>query len=171
MQKEFSYPLKIEDISQGEQMYKLQANKEQLATLKEILQVPAVNSFSAAICLNFQKKRGFLEVSGKVCADLGLVSVISLEPFNKEYVADFKVIYNTTAKYEDIYRDDDDISEDLPDIVVNGQIDLGDIAIEQLALVMEDYPRQEGETFGDIIEGADNEEKNNPFALLSKLKK
>lgn len=170
MQKEFSYPLKIEDISQGEQSYKLSANKEQLATLKEILQVPAVNSFSADICLNFQKKRGLLEVCGEVRADLGLISVISLELFNKEYTAAFKLVYDTNATYEDIYGEDDDIKDDVPDIVLDGKIDLGDIAIEQIALIMEDHPRKEGEAFEAVIEDV-GPVKNNPFAALAKLKK
>lgn len=170
MQQEFSYPLKIDELGQGEQKYNLQANKAQLQTLAEILQVPSVKSFSAKMKLVFQKKKGILEVTGKVKAELSLISVISLEPFDKKYETDFKVVYDTTAKYEDIYQDDEDINLDLPDIVMDGQIDLGDIAIEQLALVLEDHPRIEGETFESVIE--DNSPvRHNPFAILEKLKK
>ena len=170
MQKEFSYPLKIDELGHGEQKYVLKANKEQLITLAEILQVPAVNSFETEMKLIFQKKKGILEVLGHLKADLSLISVISLEPFDKKYETDFKVVYDTNAKYEDIYQDDEDINLDLPDIVIDGQIDLGDIAIEQLALVMEDHPRQEGETFNAVIE--DNSPiRHNPFAVLEKLKK
>jgi len=170
MQKDFSYPLKIEDMGQGEQTYKISANKAQLLTLAEILQVPAVNNFAADISLMFQKKRGILNVTGVVRANLKLISVISLEPFTKDYTAEFSLTYDTNAEYEDIYSDDDDINEDQPDIVIGGKIDLGDIAIEQIALLMEDHPRKEGETFEAVIE--DNEPiKNNPFAALAKLKK
>lgn len=170
MQKEFSYPLQIDELGQGEQTYKLKADKAELATLAEILQVPAVNSFEAEIKLKFQKKRGILELNGTARANLGLISVISLEPFDKDYTTEFKLIFDTNATYEDIYGDDDDIKEDVPDIVYDGKIDLGDIAIEQIALVMEDYPRKEGETFEAVVE--DNEPiKNNPFAALAKLKK
>lgn len=170
MQKEFSYPLQIDELGQGEQTYKLRADKEQLQTLAEILQVPAVNSFGANIGLKFQKKRGLLEVYGTVKANLGLISVISLEPFDKDYTAEFKLTYDTNATYEDIYGEDDDIKDDVPDIVYDGKIDLGDIAIEQIALIMEDHPRKDGEEFDAVIE--DNEPvKNNPFAALAKLKK
>ena len=58
MQKDFSYPLQIDELNQGEQSYMLRADKAQLETLKEILQVPAVNYFEADIKLKFQKKRG-----------------------------------------------------------------------------------------------------------------
>ncbi|MBP3687993.1 MAG: DUF177 domain-containing protein [Alphaproteobacteria bacterium] len=170
MQKEFSYPLKIDELGQGEQTYNLRADKEQLATLKEILQVPAVNSFEANLKLKFQKKRGLLEISGTASANLELISVISLEAFNKDYTAEFKLMYDTNATYEDIYGEDDDIEDDVPDIVYDGKIDLGDIAIEQIALVMEDHPRKTGEVFNEVIE-AREPVKNNPFAALEKLKK
>ena len=87
MQKEFSYPLKIDELGQGEQSYKLSADKDQRGWLAKILQVPAVNSFNADIKLKFQKKKGILEVSGKVEANLGLISVISLEEFDKQVAA------------------------------------------------------------------------------------
>lgn len=172
MQKEFSYPLKIDELGQGIQNYKISADKAELENLAEILQVPAVNSFEADIKINFQKKKGELKVSGQVKANLGLESVVSLTPFNKDYTADFEILYDTNASYEDVYSEDEDINLDVPDIVLDGKIDLADIAIEQLALIMEDYPRLEGEEFEEIIE-EDNEEdtiSNNPFAVLKKLK-
>ncbi len=170
MQKDFSYPLKIEDINQGEQTYKLRANKAQLETLREILQIPAVNYFEADIKLTFQKKKGILDVSGEVRAGLTLISVISLDEFEKEYKSNFSLTYDTNATYEQIREMDEDIEDDIPDIVIDGKIDLGDIAIEQLALVMEDHPRKDGEEFTSVIED-DSPVRENPFAVLSKLKK
>lgn len=170
MQKDFSYPLKIEDINQGEQTYKLRANKAQLETLREILQIPAVNYFEADIKLTFQKKKGILDVSGEVRAGLILISVISLDEFEKEYKSNFSLTYDTNATYEQIREMDEDIEDDIPDIVIDGKIDLGDIAIEQLALVMEDHPRKDGEEFTSVIED-DSPVRENPFAVLSKLKK
>lgn len=170
MQKDFSYPLKIEDINQGEQTYKLRANKAQLETLREILQIPAVNYFEADIKLAFQKKKGILDVSGEVRAGLTLISVISLDEFEKEYKSNFSLTYDTNATYEQIREMDEDIEDDIPDIVIDGKIDLGDIAIEQLALVMEDHPRKDGEEFTSVIED-DSPVRENPFAVLSKLKK
>ena len=163
MQKDFSYPLQIDELNQGEQSYMLRADKAQLETLKEILQVPAVNYFEADIKLKFQKKRGILDVSGQVRAGLGLISVISLEPFDRDYKTDFTLTFDTNATYEQIRELDEDIEADIPDIVIGGRIDLGDIAIEQLALVMEDHPRQDGEEFSPLIED-DAPLRENPFA-------
>ncbi len=170
MQKDFSYPLKIDELGQGEQCYKLSADKAELETLAEILQVPAVNSFTADIRLKFYKRRAILEAWGTVTANLGLISVISLEPFNKDYRAEFKLTYDTNATYEDIRELDEDIEAEIPDIIIGGKIDLADIAIEQLALVMEDHPRKDGEEFAPVIEDV-APIKNTPFAALAKLKK
>ena len=170
MQKEFSYPLKIDELGAGEQSYRLSADKEELKDLAEILQVPSVNSFVAELKLNFKKKQGELKVTGKVIANLTLTSVISLTKFDKDYSSEFELLYDTNATYEDVYGDDEDIELDVPDIVLDGKIDLADIAIEQLALVMEDYPRLDGEKFESIIEEDEEDIANNPFAVLKKLK-
>ncbi len=170
MQKDFSYPLKIEDIGQGEQNYKLKADKEQLEFIKDILQVPSVNSFEAKIKLRFRKKQGELKVLGEVEAEIGQISVISLEPFNKDYKTSFEITYDTNATYEQIKEQDVDIMADIPDIVINGEINLADIAIEQIALILDDYPRKEGEVFDQIIEDI-SPIRNTPFAILEKLKK
>ena len=65
------------------------------------------------------------------------------------------------------------LEEDLLwDIIENGQIDLAEIAMEQIALVIDDFPRQENESF--VFKSEFDEETTraaNPFAVLQKLKK
>ncbi len=170
MQKDFSYPLKIEEIGQSEQTYKLIADKEQLEFIRGILQVPAVNSFEALIKLKFHKKIGKLKVWGEVKADIGLISVISLEPFDKLHQTSFELLYDTNATYEDIKEQDVDIMADIPDVVMNGEINLADISLEQIALILDDHPRKDGEFFDEIIEDV-SPIRHNPFAILEQLKK
>lgn len=172
MQKDFSYPLKIEDLNQQEQHYHLSADSKQCNILADILQVEGVNKFTADIFLKLKLKEHRLDVWGRVEADLVLKSVISLENFVKRYESSFDYYYDTQATYKDIRELEAGINDEIPDIIENGTIDLGNIAIEQLALVMEDYPRQEGEEF--VFESEFDEETNrhnNPFAVLEKLKK
>ena len=67
---------------------------------------------------------------------------------------------------------DPGINDEIPDIIENGQIDLGNIAIEQLALVLEDYPRLDGEEFHFVSEfDEETTKRSNPFAVLQNLKK
>jgi len=172
MQKDFSYPLKIDDLSQNEQHYRLSANKLQLAELKAILQVENVKQFEADIALKLSRKNHRLDIKGEVLAILELQSVLSLEIFEREYIVPFAYWYDTSLTYQDIKDLDAGINDEVPEIIENGEIDLGQIAIEQLALVMEDYPKMEGEIFAFQSEFDDETTSAaHPFAALKKLKK
>ncbi len=172
MQKNFSYPLIVDDIAAAEKKYTINATPEELAELTEILKVPEVKAFSAEIYTKMNKKAHMLNVWGNVFAELELQSVISLENFLKTYKSDFELVYDTKATLKSQHEEDEDINGDLPDVVIGGQIDLGQIAIEQLALVMEDYPRKEGEVFHWESEFDEEDDKaRNPFKILEKLKK
>lgn len=172
MQKDFSYTLKIDDLKQTEQNYHIQANNENLALLKDIFKVEKVLFFAADISLKLNHKAHRLDIKGQVKADFILKSVISLEDFEKTYVAPFAYFYDTSLTYQDLRDMDLAVFDDAPDIIENGQIDLVQIAIEQLSLILDDYPRQDGETFEFQSEFDDETTKiTHPFAVLKKLKK
>lgn len=172
MQKDFSYPVKITNLNQQEQHFKLHADAEDLRSLTDILQVESVKSFSADIYLKLNLKQHRLDVWGEAEAEIEQKSVVSLENFVKQYKAPFEYYFDTKATYKDIKEMEAGINDDVPDIIENDEIDLGSIAIEQIALILDDYPRQEGEVFS--FESEFDEEttiKANPFAVLQKLKK
>ena len=172
MQKDFSYPLHIADLNQQEQHYHLVADTEQCKTLAQILQVEDVKSFVADIYLKLHLKEHRLDIWGIVKADIERQSVVSMENFVKTYEAPFEYFYDTVATYKDIRKLEAGINDEVPDIIENGQINLADVAIEQLALVLEDYPRREDERF--IFESefdGETTSQNNPFSVLAKLKK
>ena len=172
MQKDFSYPLYIDDLNRREHHYHLKADAAQLKTLTAILQVENVKYFVADIYLKLDAPSHRLDIWGKVEAELELKSVITLENFIKKYEAPFAYYFDTEATYKDIKEMDYGINDDIPDIIENGQIDLGNIAIEQLALVMEDYPRRDGEEFHFASEFDEETTRlANPFTVLQKLKK
>ena len=62
MQKNFSYPLIVEDIAAAEKKYRLTADAADLKELAEILQIPSVKSFSAEIYTKMNKKEHLLRV-------------------------------------------------------------------------------------------------------------
>lgn len=173
MQNLFSYPLKIEDMSALTQNYKLKANNEELKYITEIMQVPNIKRFETDINVKFQAKEHRVDVWGNVNADVEQTSVISLENFDRKYCSEFKLIYDTKMTLsEQIALDEENDGENVPDILVDGQIDLAAIAMEQLALILDDFPRQEGEVFNFTSEfDEETTKKANPFAVLEKLKK
>lgn len=172
MQKNFSYPIKIEDLKQSDYKYELTADSAELEDITQILQVEKVHEFKAEIFLKLNNRANNLRVWGNVFAKIELKSVITLDNFIKNYNVPFELNFDTRATYNDIKELECNIEDEVPDIIENGCINLADIAIEQIALNLEDYPRAEGEVFDGTLYG-DSEEpkKENPFAVLAKLKK
>ena len=174
MQKKFSYPIKIDELNQRDYTFNINADQDELEDIRNILQVERVLSFEAEIHLKLNIREHLLKVWGHVGANLELQSVVSLNIFAKNYQTDFTLIFDTKATYRDIREMDNGINSDVPDIIENGQIDLADVALEQIALQMEDYPRAEGEVFDFSAYAAkndDQEDSRHPFAALAKLKK
>ena len=172
MQNVFSYPLKLEDMSASTQKFKLMADTKQLEYITQIMKVPAVKSFYAEINVKLFKKEHLVEVSGFVDSDVEQISVISLENFIKPYHSEFSLKFDTKMTPSDLKELDFEYDDDLLDILDNGQIDLASIAMEHLALVLDDFPRKEGEEFSFKSEfDEETTEASNPFSVLKKLKK
>lgn len=172
MQKNFSYVIKIDELNQNQYKYVLHADKDELEDITNILQVEGVRRFHAEVYLKKFAKENMLKVWGNVEARLELKSVITSENFLRNMKVPFELNFDTVATYEDIRDMDAGIDENVPDIVVNGTINLADICIEQIALNLEDYPRAEGEEFDfSQYDKSEPEKKENPFAVLKKLKK
>ena len=172
MQKFFSYPLKLEDMSSSTQKYTLKASSDELEYITEIMKVPSVKSFNAEITVKLYKKEHLLELKGIVDADVEQVSVISLESFVKKYHNEFSLKFDTKMTPKDLKAIDFEYDDELLDILDNGQVDIASIAMEHLALVLDDFPRKDGEEFSFVSEfDEETTEANNPFAVLKKLKK
>ncbi len=171
MQKEFSLSLIVEDLPQTEQRYKMLANTDNLQYVAKILQIPEVKFLEADFVVKNNHRNSILNVSGHIKAELILQSVISLETFKQDYDFDFSTDFDTKATLDSQKAEDDDWDKEIPEIVVGGKIDLGDIAIEQIALKLDNYPRMTGETFNFKPEFDINEKQDNPFTALSKLKR
>lgn len=172
MQKNFSYPIKIEDLKQSDYKYELKADAEELEDITQVLQVEKVHEFEAEIFLKLTNRTNNLRVWGRVNAKIELKSVITLNNFIKDYEVPFELNFDTRATYNDIKELECNIEDEVPDIIENGCINLADIAIEQVALNLEDYPRAEGEVFdASVYCDVDEPKKENPFAVLAKLKK
>jgi uncharacterized metal-binding protein YceD (DUF177 family) len=171
MQNIFSYPLIVEDLSANEKLFALKANDAERAYIKDVLKVPAVKTFDAEIKVKFSKKEHRLDVWGTIKTLLELESVISLELFNKKYNIEFALVYDTKMTRKE-QKELEELQDDVPEIITHGKIDLADIAIEQIALNMDDHPRKKGEKF-DFKPNFDENEPTgkNPFEVLAKLKK
>ncbi|MEP9377845.1 DUF177 domain-containing protein [Aquabacter sp. CN5-332] len=108
------------------------------------------------------------QVTGRLTAEVRQMSVVSLEPFDSRIEEEVDVLFmpesEATAAPE---TEEGDPDYDPPDPLVDGNIDLGAIVTEFLALGIDPYPRRPGEVFEAPEE---DEAAASPFAALARLK-
>jgi uncharacterized metal-binding protein YceD (DUF177 family) len=140
------------------------ATPEECAALARDFGLPAIQALSG----NYQLKTSAkgINVTGLVKASITQICVMTLEPFDsiieEEVEVDFAEPSGMPAESPT------DINEyNPPDEIVNGQIDLGALTSEFLALGLDPYPRKPGIDFS---YQDPSDEKDSPFAALGKLK-
>ena len=160
---EFSRPLTVDRVPAGGSYEKLQADAKERLTLARRLEVLALHDLKAE--LRATPWRGGLKVAGELVADLDQVSVVSLEPFR------------TTVRYpvERYFLPAGSVRGDAEadaDPIANGEVDLGEVVAETLALELDPYPRKPGESFSEHIEFDEKSaEQPSAFADLEKLRR
>jgi hypothetical protein len=150
------------------------ANETECAALADAYGLVAVQTFEARFHVRKQGPERY-EVSGVLHALVTQTCAVSLEPFETLVGApvdvDFapsrqplgepasrKMTAGTAATF--------DWPQDPPDPIINGQIDLGALAAEFLALNLDLYPRKPGVAFEDMYVGGEASATDSPFAVL-----
>ncbi len=142
----------------------VETNAEERAALAKDFGLPCIRALSADFKLANSAKG--VHVTGVVKASITQVCVVTLDSFDSDMEEEVEVDFAEPSGMPP--EPPTDINEyEPPDEIVNGQIDLGALAAEFLALGLDPYPRKPGVDFdyrdpGDV--------KDNPFAALSKLK-
>ena len=174
MQNLFSMPIIIDDLGNNQKTFNISADKNQLEEIKQILKVEGVESFKSEIKFKLYKKEHLLKVWGTADAELELKSVISLTNFVKKYHTEFETTYDTKATPQEIKEIDLelDLYSETPEFIIDGTLDVATIAIEQIALILDDHPKRETESFNFTSEfDEETTAKMNPFSALKQLKK
>lgn len=172
MQNLFSYPLDVDELTPAEKLYHLKAASQNLPYIRDILKIDDVKSFEAEIHVKPERKQHLIKVWGTARAELEQTSVISLEKFVKPYETDFEVTFDTKLTPAELREMAFEFDDEVPDIITDGKIDLAAVAMEQIALIIDDFPRREGEIFEFKSEfDEETTQRANPFNVLAKLKK
>jgi uncharacterized metal-binding protein YceD (DUF177 family) len=117
-----------------------------------------------------------VRVTGRLHATLAQPCIASLEPVPAEVDDRFTVLWTAGAGWLD--EDDDGLDIEVEGVVVEAHadtVDLGEAVAQQLALLLDPYPRAsapgEGELMADLAEPeADDGETRRPFAESEALK-
>ncbi len=165
----FSHVINLEKAHNRGRPESFSASKEQCSSIIEVFDLSDLKSFT----VQFQVElliNGAYELRGSLNAVVVQPSAVSCEPVTTSISEPFSIMLVPSQKrlqdYEESHPDDD------CDVFVDGEYDLGNLALEYLSLSLPVHPRLPGES-GDYIEFDENEKEvvPSPFAtLIDKLK-
>jgi uncharacterized metal-binding protein YceD (DUF177 family) len=114
-------------------------------------------------------------LDGRIRAQVTQECVVTLEPLEATIDAGFQRLYTPVPPREDRDGADDlDVdtdADDPPDVLTDEQLDIGEVAAEQLALALDPYPRKPGAEMDGAYSSKGTAPEENPFAVLARLKR
>lgn len=178
-QPEFSHVVEIDQVGPEGLALRLEADAEARAALAKRFRIPAVLSLVAELTLIPEAAPGHFRLQGSLDAEVEQTCVVSLEPLRQQVRERFERRFAPGAPEPKAGSgtDEDDAewldpdSDDPPEPIPDGRLDLGQIVAEELALGLDPYPRRPGATLPEGYALPADEGKVSPFAALAKLKK
>jgi uncharacterized metal-binding protein YceD (DUF177 family) len=154
----------VKNIPPRGQEIHVEASAEERNALAKDFGLPGIQSLSGDYKLTSTAKG--INVTGVLKASITQICVVTLESFDSNIEEEVEVDFAESSGMP--AEPPTDINEyEPPDEIINGQIDLGAVTAEFLALGLDPYPRKPGVDF-DFRDPGD--EKDSPFAALGKLK-
>lgn len=169
----WSFPIAVAQIPDAGLHHDITANATQLERLGAIADVRGILRASASFdVMDVAGER--VQVTGRVTARVVQTCVVTLEPVENDIDEHIDITFappsQIPAKAKVVTKDEGEDAEipDPPEPILNGTIDLGQLAAEFLLLGIDPYPRQPGVVFDPPTETVDPDE--HPFAALKALK-
>lgn len=158
----FSEIVRINEIGAGLER-RLVPDDAAKARIIKALDLASLSAFEADV--KVAPGRVGWTLTGRVTATLEQVCGITLDPLPVEIDERFSVDLVEAAEPE---PDEIEVTidDDAPDVIEDGRIDLGQYAVEQLALTLDPFPRKPGAEFVQPEEPAEI----SPFAVLKAFK-
>ncbi len=169
---EFSRLFPVDKLRSHEMDERIEANEEELEALAKRMGLVALKSLEARLRLQRIHSGEMVEVKGHFEANVVQDCVVTLEPFEALVEEEFTAYFarpDTIPKEEEMAIDDDNSPEP---ISANGDIDLGELTAQHLALAIDPHPRKPGATF-EVPKNAKVEaggKPMNPFAVLAEFR-
>jgi uncharacterized metal-binding protein YceD (DUF177 family) len=161
-----SRPLLVNRLPPGGLDVELKATPEECKALAADFKLPELKSLSGRFRVT--GTAGHVSVKGRIEAEIVQICVVTLDSFkstlDEEVEAEFAELPPDQRRTD--LREDIDISEEGPDEIIDGRIDLGSLAAEFLALGLDPHPRKPGVDFA----FEDSEAQTSPFSKLAGLK-
>lgn len=174
---EFSRPIDVADLPAEGRAFSIEASDSECVCIAAQLGVPAVKSLKAEGTVRPQGRVGVVRLEGTLTALVRQICVVTLEPFDAAISAAVERLYD--AAIGDEWADAEDDHGQLvvhvgpngfSEPLVDARIDVGEAAVEQLALELDPHPRKPGATFTAPVDG-NVPDAPSPFAKLASLRR
>jgi uncharacterized metal-binding protein YceD (DUF177 family) len=162
----WSVPVALEDIPETGLHLAIEAPDAVRAEVAKLAGLRDLPKFGAVFDLT--RSGAGLHVSGQASARVGQTCVVTLEPIENAIEETIDLDFAPSAAVEGKGRRQRTRDDDAPEPLVDGSVDLGQLATEFLILGIDPYPRKPGAAFA-APQDADTGE--HPFAALESLKK
>jgi uncharacterized metal-binding protein YceD (DUF177 family) len=170
---EFSRPQRVDRIPAKGLHLSITAEAAEREQLARELDLLGLDSLAAELHLTPVGRTGVVRVNGRLTASLTQRCGVTLGPVPGTIDEAFELSFAPPESGDDegleleITYD----SEDPPDPIIDGAIDLGHVVVEHLALALDPFPRAEGAVFTPVDEAApEPDDKPNPFAVLARFR-
>ena len=154
---EWSHKIEVEDIETTPSNFSIEANTEQRKDLARRLDILEVNKATAKVMVMREAKSHVYYVSGTVKADVTQECVVTLKPVENSIEDNFEAWYSQDENVVMLARERRERrelnanrevellseSED-PEPILDGTIDIGELATQYLSLSLDPYPKREG---------------------------
>ena len=160
MKPELHRPLSLDHIGPRGLDLTVEANPAECSALATRMNIAAVLALSCAFQL-IRQGRDVVLARGTLRARVTQTCVISLEDFDAPVQETFQVRFVPSEQQSD--EIDPEADDEIP--FEGNQIDLGELAAEQLGLALDPYPRM----LGVEIPAAEDDPEAHPFAALRRL--
>lgn len=175
----FSHKVHADRLGDQEKTIVIEPDRAALERIAKAYGCLKIDKLRADLTLKPWRKAG-VRVTGEISALLEQECVVTLEPFEQQLRETVDRTYEPVSSRPRRARDLNEEGEieidletlDPPDVMIDGVIDLGALICEQLALVIDPFPRKPGVEFvpETVEEAEEPEERPSPFAALAKLK-
>ena len=162
----YSVPVRLHQAGSGLERH-LEPDAAERAKIAKSLDLASLDAFDADIKLEPSGHSGW-RVSGRVRADAVQTCGLTLEPLPVRIDRKFSVqmVEATEHEADENAEIDLELDDDSADQIEGGSLDLGQYAVEQLALSLDPFPRKPGAVFEQPPEPGEI----SPFAVLKGLR-
>jgi len=177
---EFSWLLEVATLPNGVSSVTIEADRKQCSAIAERLNLDAINQFKGKFSIVPEDGGSLVHISGKLLAVVSQTCSVTLEPLISAIDVSVEWRFADGDYLNEESPEFDVDGEDPPEPMTDGNIDLGETMVQQLALEVESFPRTKGlpltEYTTEAVDSAatatgnDASGNDNPFHALKQLK-